>query len=397
MANHVLAINGGSSSVKFALFKAEADDDKQPVREIVGAIKRIGLPDAVLSVRDAAGKSLEERALNISDQAQAAGVLIDWLRQHFGLDKIAAIGHRIVRGGRKYLDHGRITPEMMTEMRRVSDIDPDHMPGELALVNAFTAQCPSIPQMACFDTAFHRDLPQVAKLLPIPRKYIDRGVRRYGFHGLSYSYLMEELTRLAGPEAAQGRVILAHLGNGASMAAVREGKCVDTTMSFTPTAGLVMGTRCGDLDPGLLVYWVRHENLTADQFDDLVNRQSGLLGVSGISSDMQELLAKREGDSRAAEAIDLFCYQARKWIGAMAAALGGLDTLVFSGGIGENAAKVRSQICTGLEHLGIRIDATRNAAKDAVISTLGCPVTVRVIATDEEIMIARITRSLLKR
>jgi acetate kinase len=235
----------------------------------------------------------------------------------------------------------------------------------------------------------------VAKLLPIPRKYTDAGVRRYGFHGLSYSYLMEELARLVGPQAAKGRIILAHLGAGASMAAVRESKCIDTTMSFTPTAGLVMATRSGDLDPGLFVYWVRHEKMTADQFDDLVNRQSGLLGVSGISSDMKDLLAKRAGSQHAAEAVDLFCYQARKWIGALAAALGGLDTLVFSGGIGENAAEVRAQICSELAHLGVKLDSARNAAGSAVISIDSSPATVRVIPTDEEIMIARIVRGFI--
>jgi acetate kinase len=251
--------------------------------------------------------------------------------------------------------------------------------------------------VACFDTAFHRDLPTVAKLLPIPRKYFDKGVRRFGFHGLSYSYLMEELTRLAGPQAAQGRIILAHLGAGASMAAVREGKCIDTTMSFTPTAGVVMGTRSGDLDPGLFVYWMRQEKMSADELDDLVNKKSGLLGVSGVSSDMQELLEKRGGNQHAAEAVDLFCYQARKWIGALAAALGGLDTLVFSGGIGENAAEVRAQICIGLEYLGVQLDDAGNAAKEGIISKDNGPVVVRVIATDEEIMIAKIVAGLVSK
>ena len=284
-----------------------------------------------------------------------------------------------------------ITPEMLAELRRVSPIDPDHLPGELSLIEALSKSFPSAAQVACFDTAFHRKLPLVAKMLPIPRKYFDQGVRRFGFHGLSYSYLMQELERLTGKDAARGRVVLAHLGAGSSMAAVRDGKCIDTTMSFTPTAGLVMATRSGDLDPGLMVYLLREEGMSADQLDDLVNRQSGLLGVSGSTADMKDLLAKRAGNKPAAEAIDIYCYQARKWIGALAAALGGLDTLVFSGGIGENAAEVRSQICEGLECLGVTLDAARNANNAAIISVDGSPATVRVIATDEEIMIARAT------
>ncbi len=322
--------------------------------------------------------------------------VLDWVKQQANVQVIAAIGHRIVHGGPKYLEHARITPEMVAELRRVAPIDPDHLPGEIGLIESLEKAFPGVPQVACFDTAFHRDLPQVAKMLPIPRKYFEQGVRRYGFHGLSYSYLMEELVRVAGADAAQGRVILAHLGAGASMAAVREGKCIDTTMAFTPTAGLVMATRSGDLDPGLLVYLMRQEKLTADQLDELVNKQSGLMGISASGSDMKDLLAKRDQDKAAAEAVDIFCYQARKWIGALAAALGGLETLVFSGGIGEHATEVRAQICDGLGHLGVTIDAARNADASAagrpeVISAEQSPATVRVIPTDEEIMIARAT------
>jgi acetate kinase len=220
-------------------------------------------------------------------------------------------------------------------------------------------------------------------------------VRRYGFHGLSYAFLMHELARTAGPEAAHGRVVLAHLGSGASMAAVREGKCLDTTMAFTPTAGLVMGTRSGDLDPGLLVYLLRSERLSADQLDELVNRRSGLLGVSEISPDMRDLLAREAADARAADAVALFCYQAKKWLGAIAAALGGVDTLVFAGGIGENAPEVRARICGGLGFLGIQLDAARNTANAAVISADASPATVRVIRTDEELMIVQEVQQLL--
>ena len=247
-----------------------------------------------------------------------------------------------------------------------------------------------MPQVACFDTAFHHDLPRVAQIVPIPRRYEAAGVRRYGFHGLSYAYLMEELARVAGPEAAAGRVILAHLGSGASLAAVREGRCVDTTMGLTPASGLVMGTRSGDIDPGLVRFLMRSEGMTTEQFHDLVNHESGLLGVSETSPDLRDLLARQDADVRAAEAVALFCYQAKKAIGALAAALGGLDILVFSGGIGENSPEARRRICAGLEFLGIALDDRRNARRCP--ADLGPRRPRRRCAssrTDEESMIAR--------
>jgi acetate kinase len=249
--------------------------------------------------------------------------------------------------------------------------------------------------VACFDTAFHHDLPRVARMLPIPRRYEAQGVRRYGFHGLSYEFLMGELVRLAGTEAAQGRIVLAHLGSGASLAAVRCGKSVDTSMSLTPAAGVPMSTRSGDLDPGLVWYLARTDKMSAKQFNEMVNFQSGLLGVSETSSDMHDLLDREAQDVRAAEAVALFCYQVKKWIGAFAAALGGLDTLVFAGGIGENAPTVRARICDGLGFLGVELEATRNVATEGVISTAASRVPVRVIHTDEELMIAKTVSSVL--
>ena len=281
-----------------------------------------------------------------------------------------------------------ITKEMVAELRQLKPFDPEHLPEEIQLTEAFHRRFPDLPQVACFDTAFHHDLPRVAQLLPIPRRYEAQGVRRYGFHGLSYAFLMEELARLAGMEAAQGRVILAHLGNGASLAAVHHGKPVDTSMSFTPTAGVPMSTRSGDLDPGLVWYLARTEQMSAKQFNEMVNFQSGLLGVSETSSDMRDLLDHETQDVRAAEAVALFCYQVKKWIGAFAAALGGLDTLVFAGGIGENAPAVRARICDGLGFLGIELEEERNAANEGVISATASRVAVRVIHTDEERMIA---------
>ncbi|MBY0460505.1 MAG: acetate/propionate family kinase, partial [Gemmataceae bacterium] len=264
-----------------------------------------------------------------------------------------------------------------------------HLPAELGQIRILAERFPHVPQVACFDTGFHRDLPAVARTLPLPRRFAGRGVRRYGFHGLSYEYLLEELARVAGPDAARGRVILAHLGSGASLAAVREGRCIDTTMGFTPTGGLVMGTSAGDLDPGVLLHLLRADRLSVDELDALVNRESGLKGLSETSSDVRELLAREPSDPRAAEALAVFGYSARKWIGALAAALGGLDTLVFAGGVGENAPEIRARVCDGLGFLGVRIDPSRNAANAAVISENGSPVAVRVIRTDEELTIAR--------
>ena len=268
MSGHVLTINGGSSSVKFALF--EGGDSLR--RKASGSVQRLnGLEPAEYGQRSVAAIS-------------------EWLKPIAEPSDVAAIGHRIVHGGPKYLDHVSITPQVIKELRNIAPIDPDHLPGEIALIEAMAEQFPNVPQVACFDTVFHRDMPTVAKLLPIPRRYFEQGVRRYGFHGLSFAYLMEELGRVTKPLAANGRVILAHLGNGCSLAAVRDGKCIDTTMAFTPTAGIVMGTRTGDLDPGVLVYLLRQEQMDADQLDELINKQSGLLGVSGTSADMRDLL-----------------------------------------------------------------------------------------------------------
>ncbi len=376
----ILTVNGGSSSIKFALF--EPGDPPRRVQS--GQIERIGQATASLLVGDAAPKDIDA-----PDHAAAVQVLMDWLEAGAGAGALTAVGHRVVHGGPAYSAPQRISADMVEELRRLSPFDPEHLPEEILLTEAFHRRFPDLPQVACFDTAFHHDLPRVARLLPIPRRYEALGVRRYGFHGLSYAFLMEELARLAGAQAAQGRVVLAHLGNGASLAAVHRGKAVDTSMAFTPAAGVPMSTRSGDLDPGLVSYLARTENMSAQQFNEMVNFESGLLGVSETSSDMRDLLKCESQDVRAAEAVALFCYQVRKWIGAFAAALGGLDTLVFAGGIGENAPIVRSRICAGLGFLGIELGEKRNAANEGVISAAASRVAVRVIRTDEELTIAR--------
>ncbi len=379
----VLTINSGSSSIKFAGYETGG----RLRRRFDGTIDRIGLRGTRLIVNDAAGHPHFPRRLTAADRGRVVPFLLDWLEAQPFFASVQAIGHRVVHGMRHSVPE-RVTPTLVAELRRITPYAPDHLPREIALIDTFRRRHPRLPQVACFDTAFHRTLPRVATVLPIPRRYAAKGVVRYGFHGLSYAYLMEELGRLD-PAAARGRVILAHLGSGASLAAVHEGKSLDTSMGFTPTAGLVMGTRTGDLDPGLVSYLARTERMTAAQFERMVNHESGLFGVSGTSSDVRDLLAREGADPRARDAVALFCYQAKKWIGAFAAALGGLDTLVFSAGIGENAPLIRQRICDGLGCLGIELDPRRNATNAARISRGRGRVTVRVIRTDEELMIAR--------
>jgi acetate kinase len=383
----VLAVNAGSSSIRFALFQRQMNGGLQ--RRLHGKLERIGLPGTSLTYDDAAGDRQDSRVVTHVDEAAAAGFLLDWLQQRVDLSALSGIGHRVATGGTRYVEPERVTGELLEELRRIKASAPEHLPAETALIEQFRAAAPRVPQVACFDTAFHRDLPRVARILPIPRRLERAGVRRYGFHGLSYNFLMQELARVAGTEAAQGRVLLAHLGNGASLAAVRAAQCVDTSMAFTPAAGVPMSSRSGDLDPGLVRYLEQTEGMTAEQFDHMINHESGLLGVSEISPDIRDLLAREDQDERAADAVALFCYQVKKWIGAFAAVLGGVDTLVFAGGIGENAAVVRARICEGLDFLGIEIDAARNVTSSPVISADASRVTVRVIRTDEELMIAQ--------
>ena len=383
--NCILTINGGSSSIKFALFGT----DGKLERILAGRIEGVGLTQARFLSKGREAADNFSRPISAPDHAAAVNVLMDWIQQRIEGGSLAAVGHRVVHGGPDYWKPQRITPEMVEALHQLSPFDPEHLPEEILLTEAFHRRFPNLPQIACFDTAFHHDLPRVAQLLPIPRRYEAKGVRRYGFHGLSCEFLMQELARVAGVEAAQGRVILAHLGNGASITAVRGGKSIDTSMSFTPTAGLPMSTRSGDLDPGLGWYLSRVENVSARQFHHMINHESGLLGVSETSSDMRELVSREKEDIRAAEAVALFCYQAKKWICALAGAVEGMDTLVFSGGIGENAHEVRERICAGLGFLGIELDARQNETGADVISKKDGKVFVRVIRTDEEKIIAR--------
>ena len=387
--SNILTINAGSLSIRFALFKS----GQPAIRVLSGKLERIGSSQAILTATRA-GDTATAVSVDAQDPDAVADALAEWLQRMSPPQIPDAIGHRIVHG-MLHAAPERITAALIGELRGIAAYDPEHLPREIDLIEALQRRYANAAHVACFDTAFHRSMPQVATQLAIPRRYAQQGVRRYGFHGLSYTFLMGALARLHDPAAIRGGVILAHLGGGASLAAVLDGRCIDTSMGFTPSAGLVMGTRSGDLDPGLMSYLAVNQKMTAAEFRTMVNHESGLLGVSETSADVRDLLEREGTDSRAREAIALFCYQAKKWIGAFAAALGGLDTLVFAGGIGENAAPIRRRICEGLGFLGIEIDEQRNSRNAPQISPDSSAVAVRVISTDEESVIADLTARLL--
>jgi acetate kinase len=388
--NSILTLNGGSSSIKFSFYKKEGS-----LQQLFdGEMENIGLDNARISCINRVTGEKYAAGVKAIDHTAAATAIIGWLERQDGFDAVKAIGHRIVQG-MTHTHPELITDELLDALKKISAWDPEHMPRELQLIAAFRTRYPVAVQVACFDTFFHAAMPLVAKWVTIPRRYFAKGIQRYGFHGLSYAYLMEELERVAGSETAKGRVILAHLGSGASVAAVKEGKSMDTSMGFTPASGLVMSTRTGDLDPGVAWYVMEAGKLDPAEFSHLVNHESGLLGISETSPDMRELVKIKNMDTRAAEAIDLFCYQARKWIGALTTVLGGLDTLVFSGGIGENSPEIRRRICENLGFLGVELDIERNATNEATISSGTGQVSVRVMKTNEEVMIARLVCQVL--
>lgn len=386
----ILTINGGSSSIKFSLYSIV-----EPLEQFIyGAIENIGTNKAKLHYTVAHSQQKNSFDVEANDHGQAAHHLIFWLERLQDFTSVVAIGHRVVHG-MEHAEPELISDDLLYELKKISAFDPDHLPEEIKLIELFKKRYPNIKQMACFDTSFHASMPMNAKLLSIPRRYYDMGIRRYGFHGLSYAYLMEELKKIIGDEAAKSKIILAHLGSGASIAAVKNGKSMDTSMGFTPTSGLPMGTRTGDLDPGVAWYVMQHEKLTPKEFSHLINQESGLLGISETSADMRELMDHKATDSRAAEAIKFFCYQTKKWIGAFAVVLEGFDILVFSGGIGENSPQVRSKICDSLAFLGIELDEVNNMKNETLISTEKSKVKVYVIPTNEEVMIAKLVYDIL--
>ena len=380
----VLCLNSGSSSLKFALFGIS---ETAETRLAQGAVEEFG-PGAHLWLRDSQKRLLLDQHANLPNAHECIAAIFAALESS-SLPRPAAAGHRIVHGGAFYTTPCRINSQVQQKLKQLIPLAPLHLPAQIDLIQAIEEHYPELPQVACFDTAFHAAMPEVARRLPLPRKLDDEGVRRYGFHGLSYEYI---LSALGG--ASSGRVIIAHLGNGASMAAVRDGSPVDTSMGLTPTGGFMMSTRSGDLDPGVLLYLLRG-GWSSEQLEQLLNHQSGLLGVSASSSDVKTLLEKRTTDPSADEAIRMFCYGVRKFIGAYAAVLGGLDTLVFTGGIGEHAAPVREEVCRGLEFLGIELDADQNVKHAGIISKSGSRCSVRVITTDEDLMIARHTMKVI--
>ncbi len=390
-SKEILTINSGSSSIKFSLYRMGPVE----IPVLRGEMEGIGQAEGLFSGRDGEDVSCIRERLSLPDHKTAMRRLLDRLREE-GLDRdLDAVGHRVVHGG---IHHSRpewVTPDLLAEVKKLTPFVPEHLPHELAAIDTIGRDYPELPQVACFDTMFHRTLPAVAQRYPLPAALLEKGILRYGFHGLSYEYILEALKDEAGGDAAEGRIVIAHLGHGASMAAVRQGRCLETTMGFTPAGGLVMSTRSGDLDPGLLLYLLEQEQMAPLELNELVNRRSGLLGVSGTSGDMKELLASEREDPAARDAVDLFCYQARKFLGGLVAVLGGLETLIFTGGIGENAAEVRRRICEGLGFVGLRLDPERNRRHAPIVSASGTPVTVRVIHTNEERMIARHTVHLL--
>lgn len=385
----ILTINAGSSSLKAALY------DMDPTERLALAcqVERIGQSGSQMRIVDGDDVTLLDRTADLDTHATAARAFLGWLH-HRSEVAPTAVGHRLVHGGRAHRAPHVLTKGVLADLQELVPIDPDHLPQALAVIQVTTETYPAVPQVACFDTAFHRSMPRVAQMYPLPPRFADAGVIRYGFHGLSCEFILQALQAIDAT-TAQGRIIIAHLGNGASVTAVREGVSVDTTMGFTPTGGIMMGTRSGDLDPGVLLHLLEAQHTSPAALNRLVNHEAGLLGVSGLSGDMRDLLGKEATDPRAADAIALFCYLARKSVGALAVVLGGLDTVIFTAGIGEHAAPVRERICQGLEFLGLELDAERNDRHASIISRDGSRVVVRVMQTDEDLMIARHVRHLL--
>jgi acetate kinase len=384
MEQPILSLNGGSSSLKFAVYRLSGSAEE---RVFFGAVEGIGESVGKAWLRSG-DKALQEESGQFTDHTAAVKVMFGALRKQ-GVEGLAAAGHRIVHGGPKFIKPQLIDPELKSGLKELIPFAPLHLPSQVAMIEAVAAHFPDLPQVACFDTAFHSGMPEEAQRLPLPQELWEQGIRRYGFHGLSYEYVVAKL----GTELGR-RAIIAHLGNGASMVALEDGLPMDTSMGLTPTGGFMMGTRSGDLDPGVLIHLLK-AGYSADRLEELVDHQAGLLGVSGQTSDMKALLQKSQTNDAARMAVRMFTYQVRKFIGAYAAVLNGVDTLVFTGGIGERAAEVRAQICAGLEYLGVTLDRVANTRNAEVISLPGSKCTLRVVQTDEDLMIARHTRQVV--
>jgi acetate kinase len=389
--NCILTINNGSSSIKFSLYQIE----EKLVSLFDGAVLNTNTAHPTLHFKNHITDKKSNSNIKLDTDDDGTRFLINWLEKEVEVESLKAVVHRIVQG----LDHTqpqKIDEVLLVELKTIAKYDSTHFPRAIKIVETIQKRFPALLQIACFDTSFHTSMPQMAKLLPLPRRYFDAGIKRYGFHGISYSYIMKELERLTEKETVKGKIILAHLGNGASMAAVNNGKCIDTSMSFSPASGMTMGTRSGDIDPNITIYMLQQEKITVDELSTVVNEESGLLGISATTYNMQTIIQNKKVDKNALEAFEIFCYQAKKYIGSYTAALGGLQTLVFSGGIGENAHEVRSHICAGLQFLGIEMDAERNENNSPIISTDDSKVCVRVIETNEALMMAILACEYLK-
>ena len=394
VAGNVVTVNTGSSSIKIVIFAKGSTKSKTPILAL--SVTDIGQPTAILQITFANEPTQTEK-IHALDHIAASHVLIERLARIISPDSVAAIGHRLVHGGVTYTEPMPVAIITEADWELLSQLDPEHTPAARQLIDQFAKQYPSTMQVACFDTAFFRDLPHVAQIVPIPQKYFAEGVRRYGFHGLSYTSLLETFRERAGETAANGRIIMAHLGSGASLTATRLGKPVDTTMGFTPTSGIAMSTRSGDLDPSIFGFLHRQNNMTADEFDHMINFESGLLGVSGVSDDMHSLLNLEKNNKDAAMAIELFVHDVKKSIGALAAVLGGVDSLIFSGGIGEQSAIIRARICQDLAYMGVEISEDANTHHAFLISSESSKVGVHVIQTDEALVIATKTQELVNK
>ena len=392
MSKTIIALNTGSSSIKFALY--EIGETERLV--FYGSLTRIGSRDGRFSVQDAQGNAIATMSSTAQDHVAACDYVLSWILSQNEGRKPDAVGHRIVHGGPLYSTPQIATPELIASLDTLSPFAPEHLPQAIKAVRHAARLFPETLQVTCFDTSFHTTMPEVAKLYALPEFIRREGVQRYGFHGLSYEYILLELKRQLGVQAVEKRIILAHLGHGASMAAVKNGKSIETTMGFSPAGGLVMSTRSGDLDPGVILFLLQQNKMTPAAIKQMVNRQSGLLGISGSTDDMQELLAAEKVDDASKQAVELFCYQARKYIGALSVVLGGLDILIFTGGIGEHSPDIRSRICDGLGFLGISVDEEKNITNSAVIAHERGRVEIRIMKTNEELMIARHTMNVLE-
>lgn len=387
--DYALVLNAGSSSLKFCLFQRPPNEGWR--LEARGQIEGIGTSPR-LSVKDGRGESLDNRDVSVRDGHEAVGALATWLRSRYGGSNVLGIGHRVVHGGSRFTAPTIVNEQVLAQLRELVPLAPLHQPYNLAAIEAVFERLPGVPQVACFDTSFHRGQPAVAELIPLPRDLREAGLQRYGFHGLSYEYIASVLPEVS-PKIANGRVIVAHLGSGASLCALREGKSVDSTLGFTALDGLCMGTRPGSLDPGVVLHLFQGLKLSTKEVETLLYKKSGLLGISGISNDMRDLLGRTEPEARLA--VDYFVYRIAKEIGALTAVLGGIDALVFTAGIGENSPEIRRRICDASRWLGIELDEPANDNRGPEISTSNSKVSVWVIPTNEELMIARHTGSLL--